>query len=93
MNKFKIENNLILYNLIYIPEKLRLDILTRYHYKPAAGHLGIRRTLELISRNFWWPKMEEDAKSFILSCETCTRNKKSRHRQYGLLQQINHYLV
>ena len=87
MNKFKIENNLILYNnLIYIPEKLRLDILTRYHNKPAAGHLGVRRTLELISRNFWWPKMEEDVKSFIQSCETCMRNKKSRHRQYGLLQ-------
>ena len=85
MNKFKIDNGLILYNnLIYIPEKLRLDILTRYHDKPAAGHLGVKRTLELISRNFWWPKLEDDVRSFVNSCETCMRNKKSRHRRYGL---------
>jgi len=40
MNKFKIEDNLIFYNnSIYIPEKLRPNILSRYHDAPAAGHL------------------------------------------------------
>ena len=39
MNKFKIKNDMIYYgNLIYIPEKLRLEILMKYHEKPAAGH-------------------------------------------------------
>jgi len=90
MNKFKLENDLILYNnLIYIPDQLRLDILTRYHEKPAAGHFGVKRTLELISRNFWWPKMEDDVKNFVKSCETCMRNKKSRHRKFGLLQPLD----
>jgi len=89
MNKFKIEDNLIFYNnLIYIPEKLRLEILQRYHDSPAAGHLGVKRTLELISRNFWWPKMETDVRAFIKSCDTCMRNKKSRHRKFGLLQPL-----
>ena len=90
MNKFKIQNNMILYNnLIYIPEKLRLEILMKYHESPSAGHLGIRRTLELITRNFWWPKIQEDVKSFINSCENCARNKVSRHRKYGLLQPLD----
>ncbi len=90
MNKFKIQNNMILYNnLIYIPEKLRLDILIRYHEKPAAGHLGIKRTLELITRNFWWPKIKDDVIKFVNSCETCARNKKSRHRKYGFLQPLD----
>jgi len=90
MNKFKLENDLIFYNnLIYIPDQLRLDILTRYHEKSAAGHLGVKRTLELISRNFSWPKMEDDVKNFVKSCETCMRNKKSRHRKFGLLQPLD----
>ena len=39
MKKFKIKDNLIsYYNLVYIPEVLRLEILTKYHEKPAAGH-------------------------------------------------------
>ena len=89
MNKFKIEDSLIFYNnLIYIPKELRLEILMRYHETPAAGHLGVKRTLELISRNFWWPKMEDDVKDFVKSCETCMRNKKSRHRKFGLLQPL-----
>ncbi len=89
MNKFKIKDGLILYNnLIYIPEKLRLEILTKYHEKPAAGHLGIKRTLELIIRNFWWPKVKDDVTKYINSCESCARNKVSRHRKYGFLQPL-----
>jgi len=89
MNKFKIENNLILYNnLIYIPEALRLEILIQYHENPSAGHLGIKRTEELISRNFWWPKLHEDVTGFVNSCEVCTRNKVSKHKKYGLLQPL-----
>ena len=53
MEKFKIKDNLIFYNnLVYIPEVLRQEILTMYHEKPAAAHLEIRKTLELITRNF-----------------------------------------
>jgi len=85
MNKLK--KNMILYNnLIYILEKLHLYILIRYHEKPTARHIGIKRNLELITRYFWWPKIHEDIKKFLNSCETCARNKKSGHRKYGLFQ-------
>jgi len=50
MEKFKIKDNFIFYyNLVYIPEVLQLEILTKYHKKPASGHL--KRTLELIVNN------------------------------------------
>jgi len=89
MNKFKIQNNMILYNnLIYVPLSLRLEILDRYHDKPTAGHLGIRRTEELISCNFWWSKMHEDITKFVNSCEQCARNKVNRHKRYDLLRPL-----
>ena len=89
MNKFKIQNNMILYNNpIYVPLSLRLEILDRYQYKPTAGHLCIRRTEELISRNFWWPKMHEDITKFVNSCEQCARNKVNRHKRYDLLRPL-----
>ena len=40
---------------IYVPESLRLDILRQHHDDPLAGHFGIARTLELLSRNYWFP--------------------------------------
>jgi len=89
MEKFEIKNKIILYNnLVYVPEKLRLDILTRYHDKPTAGHLGIRRTEEFITRNFWWPKLHQGVVSFVNSCEQCQRNKVSRHKRYDLLRPL-----
>jgi len=37
MERFKIKDNIILYNnLIYIPESLRLEILEKYHEKPLV---------------------------------------------------------
>eukprot|EP00833_Pecoramyces_ruminatium_P000433 jgi/Orpsp1_1/1174465/evm.model.c7180000050226.1 len=67
---------------------LLLEILMKYHESPNAGHLGIKRTLELITRNFWWPKIQDDVKNFVSSCENCARNKINRHRRYGLLQPL-----
>ena len=89
MERFKLKDNIILYkNLIYVPEKLRQKIITKYHEKPTAGHLGIRRTEEIITRNFWWPKMHQDIVSFINSCDNCARNKVSRHKKYDLLRPL-----
>ena len=62
--------------------------MKRYHENPAAGHLGIRRTEELIMRNFWWPKMHQDIVSFVNSCENCARNKVSRHKKYDYLRPL-----
>jgi len=90
MERFKIKDNIIFYkNLIYIPESLRLEILEKYHEKSTSGYFVIRRTLELIIRNLWWPKIQEDVKSYINSCECCARNKVNRHRKYGLLQPLD----
>eukprot|EP00833_Pecoramyces_ruminatium_P012026 jgi/Orpsp1_1/1186058/evm.model.c7180000096669.1 len=90
MNKFELKNDMILYNnLIYIPKKLRPSILEKYHDQPSAGHLGIKRTLEIITRNFWWPKIKEDVTNYVYSCENCARNKVNRHRKYAYLQPLN----
>jgi len=79
MERFKIKDNIILYNnLIYIPESLRLENLEKYHEKPASGHLGIGRTLELITRNFWWCndiKIVEVRGRLIINTEVNTKIK------------------
>ena len=44
--------------LKWIPDDdtLRLRILRDHHDTQAAGHPGRARTLELVSRNFYWPR-------------------------------------
>jgi hypothetical protein len=50
--------------------------------------MGQDKTIELIRRNFWWPKMEGRIIDFVRSCTECQRNKTTRHQPYGLLHPL-----
>jgi len=54
------------------------------HDTKVAGHMGQDKTIELIRRNFWRPKMNERITDFVRSCPECQKNKASRHQPYGL---------
>ena len=75
----------------YIPtdEKLKLEIAESEHDSKFAGHFGRHKTLELITRSFFWPKMDEWIRNYIRSCDMCQRNKSSRHAKYGLRQPLD----
>ena len=42
------------------------------------AHLGADRTLQLIRKRFYWPKMEEEVRHFINHQRPCVRPEKSR---------------
>jgi transposase InsO family protein len=48
--------------------------------------MGQDKMKELLRRNFWWPKMNEEIIKYVQSCPECQRNKAARHKAYGLLQ-------
>ena len=89
-DKFKMERNLLCFEKrLYIPKRsTQLRVLQSRHDFPTVGHFGFNKTLELISRDFWWPQMWKDVKEFVLSCDICARSKTPRHRPYGLLQPL-----
>jgi hypothetical protein len=68
---------------------LRLRILHENHDSKVAGHFGQFKTAERMKQNFYWPKMDEDARDYVRSCDTCQRDEVSRHRRYGLLQPLD----
>jgi len=71
---------------LWIPEdgNLKKLILESEHDTKVAGHMGQDKMIELIRRNFWWPKMNERIIDFVQSCAECQKNKAARHRPYGL---------
>lgn len=60
---------------LWIPEKMRIDIIKRFHNSPIAAHGGMGKTLNLIRRNFYWPGMVTDVRNFVRDCETCRTTK------------------
>jgi hypothetical protein len=75
--KFKFVDNLLYFEeRLYILEApTRLQVLQARHDFPVVGHFGFNKTLELISRDFWWPQMWKAVKEFVLSCDTYSRSK------------------
>ena len=53
-----------------------------------AGHFGIQKTLELVSRAFWWPKLHNFVEEYVHTCDTCCRTKMPCYHPYGLLQPL-----
>ena len=51
-----------------------------------AGHPGIAKTPELITREYWWPKMKEDIEKYIKVCHECQVNKPDQQPKATPLQ-------
>ena len=69
-------------------DTLRLKIMQELHDTPAAGHFGFEKTYNLLSREFYWPKMIKNIKDFVASCEICQRFKSGNKLPAGLLQPL-----
>jgi hypothetical protein len=73
---------------LWIPSSLRDHVLVREQDSKVAGHMGQDNMKELIRRNVWWPRMDEDIVKYIHACVKCQRNKSANHKSYGLLQPL-----
>jgi len=71
-------------NKLWIPEEALQQLVESEHDTKVAGHMGQDKTIELIRRNFWWPRMNERIIDFVRSCPICQKNKAARHQPYGL---------
>ena len=62
---------------VYVPKdpQLRHDIVYAHHDKPIAGHPGRWKTLELVSRTYWWPNMTRYIANYVRGCDKCNRTK------------------
>ena len=66
--------------------KEKETIISMFHDPKIAGHKGVAKTVELITRHWEWPGLNKDVSNYISHCDLCQRTKVSRHRPYGKLQ-------
>ena len=67
---------------------LRGAVIEELYDARCSGHLGIKRTFDLVKRDFYWPILESDVEEFVKSCDACQCNKTSNQRSTGLLQPL-----
>ena len=88
-NEWKIEGDLVLKEgKIYVPkdEELRVEIIGLHYDVPAAGHGGRWKTVELVTRNYWWPGVTRDVGKYVEGCDLCQRMKNRTEELVGKLK-------
>ena len=88
-NEWKIEGDLVLKEgKVYVPknEELRTEVIQLHHDVPAAGHGGRWKTVELVTRNYWWPGVTRDVGKYVEGCDLCQRMKNRTEELAGKLK-------
>ena len=52
-------------------EALGVEIIRLYHDTPMGKHGGQWKTIELVTRNFWWPGVTREVKQYVEGCDAC----------------------
>src|SRR5947209_6612539 len=68
---------------LYVPTKLRVDLMTQMHDHPAGGHFGTDKTHKRILEYYTWPGSRKDVKAFVQRCSVCAQTKHSTRRPAG----------
>jgi len=73
---------------IYVPKdgKLRVEIIQLHHDVPVAEHGGRWKTVELVTRNYWWPGVTRDIGRYVEGCDLCQRMKNRTEEVAGKLK-------
>jgi hypothetical protein len=89
LEEWNMEDGLVMFRgLVYVPnnKEIHRKILELFHDSPAAGHPGCAKTLELASRNYWWPQIAKYVNDFIDGCERCKQTKVFLAKTHGPLK-------
>ena len=75
--------------LIYVPARMIPSLLLSYHDNPLiGGHFAVRRTLDKIQQQYWWPDMRSSIINHIQSCLVCQAHNVSRRKRPDFLQPV-----
>ena len=51
------------------------QLIHDHHDLPVHGHPGISRTMDLLQRRYWWPRLRQDMIQYVRGCAECQRHK------------------
>ena len=86
---FEKEKGLLLFQgLVYVPVSLQRKLIEESHSNKTHGHQGIDKTIERLTRTYYFSHMRKKVKEIVRKCDICWRSKADQHKPYGLLKSL-----
>ena len=73
-------------NGLWVPTRLRLQILAACHSLSPCGHPGSKKTKRMINRIFNWPNLHQDVANYIKGCLICQQSRPGLERLQGFFR-------
>jgi hypothetical protein len=54
-----------------VPSSERAKPVWEAHYNRVAGHFGVEKTVAVLQKHFYWPKLRQDVGKYMRSCTAC----------------------
>ena len=91
MKDYEFEDEVLYrFGRIYVPndEGIKKELLELYHDSMLAGHQGQAKTLDLVSRGYYWPSMKSYVNRYVDGCDKCQRTKNRHSKLQGHLKPL-----
>jgi hypothetical protein len=63
---------------LVVPQALIQEVIAKNHNPIFVAHPASKRTFELISLKYWWPKMRQSIEDYVRRCDKF-QTRKSKH--------------
>ena len=61
---------------LLVPGDFREEVLALVYDIPSSGYQGVQRTKLWARENFHWWRMGDSVRNYVITCDTCSRNKR-----------------
>lgn len=79
---FHIKNTLLYYlGHLCVPSTEHSKLIWEVHYSWVAVHFGVEKTVGVLQKYFYWPKLQQDIGKYIKSYTACAIAKTTIKKQ------------
>lgn len=71
-----------------MPERIRTGLIQEAHDSKIYVHPGREALYAILARDFFWPGISRDVRTFMENCDSCGQNKAWRTRRAGFLKPL-----
>ena len=75
--------------LFFVPKAIWIELMSRHHNNPLAGHFDIEKTYKLSAQKYYWLTFCHNNEAYVNGCDICLAFKTVCNKSHNDLQSLS----